>query len=202
MNQRDTAEQARIRKQGFATITILFYIVFVVIQTVRHRAFFAEPEGNGNRAAYDNRRPHKHATGPLGYHVIMLLLTLLPVVLLSKFFAIIVDLGIEELGAPAPLGGILIAVLVLSPEALRTSHRTRGASWARSSRCRAADPDAVRQRAQLWRRAHQRAPRHRAPALVRGLHRADLQPVIPSPLWGEGRAAFRGHDKGEAGQIA
>ena len=37
----------------FATITILFYIVFVIIQTARHRAFFAEPV-NGNKASRED----------------------------------------------------------------------------------------------------------------------------------------------------
>lgn len=31
----------------FAAITLLFYAAFVVIQTMRHRAFFDEPESNG-----------------------------------------------------------------------------------------------------------------------------------------------------------
>ena len=101
----------------FAAITLLFYAVFLAIQTMRHRAFFAQPvNGNSEAAAYAAHR-HKER-GPLGFHVIMLLLTLAPVVLLSQFLAIIVDFGIEHLGAPAPLGGILVAVLVLSPEGL------------------------------------------------------------------------------------
>ena len=66
---------------------------------------------------------HRHkATGSLGYHVVMLLLTLAPIVILSQFLAIIVDFGIEHLGVPAPLGGILIAILVLSPEGLTAFH--------------------------------------------------------------------------------
>ena len=52
----------------------------------------------------------------------MLLLTLAPVVALSTFLAVIVDFGIEHLGAPAPLGGILIAILVLSPKGLTAFH--------------------------------------------------------------------------------
>ena len=107
----------------FAVITILFYGVFLVIQTVRHRAFFAEPNGDGERVkAYDNRRLHRHATHSLRYHLVMLVLTLLPIVLLSEFLAVIVDLGIETLKMPAELGGILIAILVLSPEGLTAMH--------------------------------------------------------------------------------
>jgi hypothetical protein len=52
----------------------------------------------------------------------MLLLTLVPIVLLSEFLAIIVDFGIEDLGLPAPLGGVMIAILVLSPEGLTAFH--------------------------------------------------------------------------------
>jgi hypothetical protein len=52
----------------------------------------------------------------------MLLLTLAPVVVLAEFLAVIVDFGIEQLGAPAALGGILVAILVLSPEGLTALH--------------------------------------------------------------------------------
>lgn len=103
----------------FATITILFYAVFVVIQTMRHRAFFAEPINGGMHDSLPHRRP---ATESLTYHVILLLLTLLPVVLLSKFLGVLVDYGIETLKLPAPLGGIVIAILVLSPEGLTAFH--------------------------------------------------------------------------------
>jgi Ca2+:H+ antiporter len=110
----------------FATITILFYVVFVIIQTARHRAFFAEPvngENGGHAALMRQEMPqHRPATGSLGYHVILLLLTLLPVVLLSEFLAVLVDFGIEQLKLPAALGGILIAILVLSPEGLTAFH--------------------------------------------------------------------------------
>ena len=106
----------------FAAITILFYAIFVAIQTRRHRSFFAEPvNGKGEAAAY--LAAHQtQSVGPLRYHVVMLLLTLAPVVALSTFLAVIVDFGIEHLGAPAPLGGILIAILVLSPEGLTAFH--------------------------------------------------------------------------------
>jgi Ca2+:H+ antiporter len=105
----------------FAAITILFYLVFVVIQTMRHRSFFAEPKRNGRHA---RQRGHHHlpANGSLGYHTLMLLLTILPVVLLSEFLAIIVDFGIEDLALPVPLGGVMIAILVLSPEGLTAFH--------------------------------------------------------------------------------
>jgi Ca2+:H+ antiporter len=97
----------------FTAITLLFYAVFVFIQTMRHRTFFAEPDG-----APDPGRHPPRETRSLGFHVTLLVLTLLPVVLLSEFLAVIVDYGIEDLDLPDPLGGVLIAVLVLSPEGL------------------------------------------------------------------------------------
>ena len=107
----------------FAAITILFYVVFVVIQSMRHRAFFSEPEGNGHAALAREYVPHhRPPAGSLTFHVAMLALTLLPVVLLSEYLAIVVDFGIEELKLPAPLGGVLIAILVLSPEGLTAFH--------------------------------------------------------------------------------
>ena len=39
----------------FAAITILFYVVFVIIQTARHRAFFAEPVNGIRRSARMSR---------------------------------------------------------------------------------------------------------------------------------------------------
>ncbi len=46
------------------------------------------------------------------------MLTLLPIVLLSKKLAVLVNYGTVELGAPAAFGGVLVAILVLTPEGL------------------------------------------------------------------------------------
>ena len=48
----------------------------------------------------------------------MLVLTMLPIVLLSKKMAKVVDHGQRALGAPTALSGFLVAILVLSPEAM------------------------------------------------------------------------------------
>ncbi len=119
--------QAPMKALLFAVITVLFYIVFLVIQTMRHRAFFAEPEGNGRPELLDEKPAlHRAHSGSLGFHVAMLLLTLLPVVLLSEYLAILVDFGIEDLALPDALGGVLIAILVLSPEGLTAFHAALG----------------------------------------------------------------------------
>jgi len=52
------------------------------------------------------------------YHGLLLLTYVLPIVLLAKQIAVPIDYGIRVLGAPAVLGGLLVAVLILSPESL------------------------------------------------------------------------------------
>ena len=103
----------------FGVLTAALYGGFLLIQTMRHRTFFVEVEEGG---------AHAHDHGPkhsLGYHALLLLLTLLPVVLLSKPLAHIIDYGIEVLHAPTALGGIIIAILVLSPEGLTSFQAAR-----------------------------------------------------------------------------
>lgn len=103
----------------FIAITVLFYAVFIFIQTMRHGAFFADPETTSEKnSSHQSRKP----TRSLAYHVVMLVLTLVPVVALSEYLAVIVDFGIEDIGLPEPLGGLLIAVLVLAPEGLTAFH--------------------------------------------------------------------------------
>ncbi|MGH6750176.1 MAG: calcium:proton antiporter [Methyloceanibacter sp.] len=107
----------------FAIVTVLFYAIFLIIQTMRHRAFFAEPVGNGSQEMLGEEPPPRAArSGSLGFHVTMLLLTLVPVMLLSEYLAIIVDFGLEGLNLPDSLGGVLVASLVLSPEGLTAFH--------------------------------------------------------------------------------
>ncbi len=97
----------------FGTLTALLYGGFLVIQTMRHRTFFTETGGHGPDDA------HGHgADYPVWVHAVLMIGTLLPVVLLAKPLAKIIDFGLEELHAPTALGGILIAVLVLAPEGL------------------------------------------------------------------------------------
>jgi Ca2+:H+ antiporter len=115
--------QSPLKALMFFSITVLFYIVFLIIQTMRHRSFFAEPKDNKcNKPIHRALARQKVSNGSLAFHVVMLLLTLAPVVLLSESLAVIVDFGIEDLNLPAPLGGVMIAILVLAPEGLTAFH--------------------------------------------------------------------------------
>lgn len=100
-------------------LSIGIYGVFLAIQTVRHRSLFVQPrrDGEGDMDEADGGHgDHGPRTSP--YHAIMLLLYLVPLVVLAKKLAFPIDHGIEVLGFPYALGGFLVAVLILSPEAL------------------------------------------------------------------------------------
>ena len=107
----------------FATFLILMsvvlYGVFLGLQSAQQRHDFQQPPTPGSDP--DAVAEDDHAgveVISVGYHSILLVLTMLPIVLLSKKMALVVDHGTAALGAPAALGGFLVAILVLSPEAM------------------------------------------------------------------------------------
>jgi Ca2+:H+ antiporter len=56
----------------------------------------------------------------------MLLMALTGIILLSKKFAVVLEIGLNRLGAPQAVAGIVIAMVVLAPEsitALRAAQR-------------------------------------------------------------------------------
>lgn len=102
-----------------ALLTLFLYGGFLLIQTVRHRAFFTEPPQSAIAAkTHLFEKPDGERMRSNIYHTCLLFLTLLPVVLLAHPLAKLLDYGIEDLGAPTAIGGIIIAALVLAPEAL------------------------------------------------------------------------------------
>jgi Ca2+:H+ antiporter len=114
----------------FGSLTALLYGGFLAIQTMRHSKFFMRAKRAPPLHPRAGAQAHHHAEshGPAYaslVHAVLLVATLLPVVLLSKPLANVIDYGIEQLNAPTALGGILIAILVLSPEGL-TSFQAAG----------------------------------------------------------------------------
>jgi Ca2+:H+ antiporter len=100
-----------------SAITVVLYGTFLFIQTSRHKNYFrAEDVASDGHDVYPSNRV-------MVVSVIMLLMALTGVILLSKKFAVILEIG---LGAPQAVAGIVIAMVVLAPEsitALRAAHR-------------------------------------------------------------------------------
>jgi Ca2+:H+ antiporter len=104
----------------FALFTILLHGVFLAIQTVRHRNFFVEPRlaGRELEAAEGMIEGKQPTVGEVGGHTTLLILTVVTIVLLAKQLAKLIDHGIAVLGAPVALGGLLIALIVFTPEGM------------------------------------------------------------------------------------
>ena len=108
---------------GFvAVVTVLLYAVFLYIQTVRHTEYFTEVNAGPSGAEPSDE---KNKTAPRKASI-LLIVSLLAVVLLSKTFATSVKTGLSYVGAPEALSGFLVALLILLPEGI-TALR---ASWA------------------------------------------------------------------------
>jgi Ca2+:H+ antiporter len=95
---------------------VVLYGLFLGVQTMRHRHFFTQPTDDTMDVVDTHHPPASMRTVP--WHAVLLILTMVPVVLLSKKLAILLDVGIEQLGAPTALAGLVVAILVLTPEAV------------------------------------------------------------------------------------
>jgi Ca2+:H+ antiporter len=101
-------------------LTFVIYLVFLAMQTVRLRDVFAEPSQDRpyqtSGTLVTTLRPwNGRVAARAGF---MLLLMLLPVPILAESLDPIVDYTVHRLEAPEALAGLLIAVLVLSPEGI------------------------------------------------------------------------------------
>lgn len=100
-------------------MSVGLYGIFLAIQTMRHRDYFVSPSAAAAIQAIQDTDTHNSGKArSAGYHSLLMLAYVLPIVVLAKQIAVPIDYGINVLGAPAPLGGLLVAVLILSPESL------------------------------------------------------------------------------------
>jgi Ca2+:H+ antiporter len=102
-------------------MSVGLYGVFLAIQTRRHSDYFVAPGTDGAPA------PSGHGAEPrsVASHIVMMLAYAIPIVILTKQIGTPIDHGINELGAPAALGGLLVAVLILSSESLAAVRAAR-----------------------------------------------------------------------------
>lgn len=91
-------------------VSLALYLVFVVLQTGRYHGYF---EDAGHAAV------EAHGAGaPVWFSTVMLVAYMATVVYLVEQFGPPIDYLLETLQAPAPLGGIFIAILVAAPESI------------------------------------------------------------------------------------
>jgi Ca2+:H+ antiporter len=92
-------------------MSIALYAAFLFLQGGRHRNYFADRPLRGERHAADH-------TGPLWVPVVLLIAYIAPVVFLVDQMAQPIDYLIETLHAPATAGGVIMAILVATPEGI------------------------------------------------------------------------------------
>ena len=93
--------------------TVALYATFLYIQTVRHRDYFILELDNA-AASHGNSQSEKAVAAS----AVFLLLSLTVIVLLAKKFAAVLAVALETTKAPSAVGGIIVALLVLLPEAM------------------------------------------------------------------------------------
>jgi len=103
-------------------VSLVLYMVFVFVQTIRHRDYFLAESDDEDA----------HALPPSGRTALaslaLLIAALIAVVGLAKILSPVVEGGVNRMGAPAAVVGIVIAMLVLLPEgsaALRNARANR-----------------------------------------------------------------------------
>lgn len=97
-------------------MSIGIYLIFLVVQTTRHREYFITPQAADQE---DDSHIHEHhPVNSIPYHALLLILYILPLVILAKQLAVPLEFGTRALGMPAAISGFLVAILILSPEAM------------------------------------------------------------------------------------
>lgn len=102
-----TAQEAFV-----GAVSIGLYLAFLGVQTVRHRSYFLLDAASG-----EHDPPPGAARGIAG-HTVLLILYMIPLVFLAEQLAFPVNASLAALRAPPALGGIVIALLVATPEAV------------------------------------------------------------------------------------
>jgi Ca2+:H+ antiporter len=113
-----------VQAAGIAIVTLFIYVTFLLIQIGRHQHFFIEaesPEGAvakpTEKAALDGSAPPpKPDMGAIGKLALLLVAGVVPILLLGKYLTTLLDLASEKLGTPPELGGVIIALIVVSPK--------------------------------------------------------------------------------------
>jgi Ca2+:H+ antiporter len=102
------------------TVSMVLYGAFVFIQTIRHRDYFVLLDA-GDEDAHAPPPSNKMAAISTG----LLVVALVAVVALAKALTPTVEAGLDRLGAPEAVMGIIIAAVVLLPECLAALRAAR-----------------------------------------------------------------------------
>ena len=119
-----TVAQQEVLRRARGLVSLTLYIVYVFVQTVRHRDFFL-PVSDDDAAEPEAAMPTRRA---LATAIVLLPVTLVIVVGLAKVLAPTIESIVVRSGTPHAVVGIAVALIVLLPEtwaAVRAALRNR-----------------------------------------------------------------------------
>lgn len=101
-----------------AIVSLIIYLGFVMIQSLRHRAYFLPIDEHGNVSTDEDACAESPSRRTTILSLLLLLACLGAVVLLAKMLSPAIEDGVASIGAPNSLVGIIIAMVVLLPECI------------------------------------------------------------------------------------
>lgn len=114
-----------------SVLTLILYAAFLAMQMRSYRRFFVQPEPGLLASPLASVRKDETRSGgrrvghsdggdsrAIWIRSIVLVALLVPIVLLSHDLAVLIDLGIAYAGAPVAVGGVIIAIIVFTPESI------------------------------------------------------------------------------------
>jgi Ca2+:H+ antiporter len=107
-----------------AVASLALWLLFVFVQTVRHRDYFLPPRDSANEEVHAQPPTDREAWESMA----LLLVSLVAVVGLAKTLSPAIEAAVSSAGAPRAVIGIAIALLVLLPEtwaAIRAARANR-----------------------------------------------------------------------------
>jgi len=99
-------------------LCLVVYLLFLLIQTGRHRSYFDHTGAATAPGADHQDVPKPWNRFVLASSICGLVFALLPMVLLSEYLGEAINYGIDEFKLPTALGGLIIASLGLIPETI------------------------------------------------------------------------------------
>jgi Ca2+:H+ antiporter len=107
-----------IQAAGIMVVTLFIYFTLLLIQIGRHKHFFVEAAPSENAEVGSSDSPSRSSAEVIVKHALLLVAGLLPIVLLGKYLTMLIDHASYKLAAPPALGGVIIALIVVSPKAI------------------------------------------------------------------------------------
>jgi len=123
-----------------STLIILVYIAFLYYQLKGYSHLYIQPAKGNLEIQYPSQiqnsvnkdAPKSQDKKEIWIRSALLILMILPIVLLSHQMAVVVDYGIATAKLPIALGGILIAIIVFTPESITAFKAARNNEFQRS----------------------------------------------------------------------